>query len=625
MGKFNNIANPDDGHLDTQISSEVPVGTASLFEIASRNRWLIFACTVVTLAIGFAYIHYATPIFKSTSTVYVEQQGPKIVDENIGVMTQTKNYLYTQAELFKSTPVLSSAISKSSLEKLRTFSRVGSPLVEHLKESLEVSVGKKNDIISISYESPYPAEAAQVVNTVVDSYITYNSTRKRGTAAEVLKILQNEKIKREGELAQKLEDMAKFRQENIVDISDNYDASRLNELQLHLMDLYKYATDKHPAVQSVKEKIKQLKKQNELNAQYAIFKADCEQITNRCNTLEDRIKELSTTEETGALNINIVEVASPAIKPVKPQKARVLAIALVLGLMFGGGLALLRDSRNHKLHSLEEINNTLGIPVIGIVPSMPKNETITDRGQKVYLESDSPGAEAYRTIRTSIFFGIKSGKAQTILVTSPVPGDGKTTLVSNLAIGMAQVNQKTLILDADFRESMQHNIFQSPNKEGLSSVLKGEISLDRAIQSTKIDKLDLLVAGPYIPNPAEMLNSSVFAQTLKELSVKYDRIIIDSPPVIPVTDSQILAALCDVTLLVLRAEKSTRMHCRQAHDNLINIGANLFGAVVNDVNEKAHGYGYGYGYGYGKKSSAFSYQKPESIPKDKRKPRIKKA
>ena len=626
MKKFINIASPDDENPTPQIPSTSLSDASSLFEIAFRNRWLIFGCIVIALVIGFVYINYATPIFNSTSTVYVEQKGPKIVDENAGVMTQSKNYLYTQAELFKSTPVLSYAIKSPGIKEMAMFELMKGPLVDFLKGSLDISVGKKDDIIRVSFNSPYPDEAAQLVNAVVDSYITYHSTRKRGTTAEVLKILQTEKNKRESELTQKLEEMSKFRQANVIDISDDSDtSSRLNQLQLQLTDLYRYATDKHPVVIATKDKIDQLKKQNELNAQYALLKNDYDENRNRVIILEDRIKELSTTEETGALNISIVEVAVPAIKPVKPQKAKVLAMALVLGLMLGGGLALLRDSRDQKLYSSEEISNALGIPVVALVPSMPKNETLTERGQKVHLKSDSPGAEAYRTIRTSIFFGIKGDKAQTILITSPTPNDGKTTLASNLAIAMAQADQKTLILDADFRKSMQHNIFQKPNKDGLSEVLKKEISLDRAIQSAGINNLDLLVAGSKIDNPAEMLNSAEFTCILKDLSVKYDRIIMDSPPVIPVTDSQILAAMCDVTLLVLRADKSTRMNCLHARDNLINVDASLFGAVINDVSVKSRGYGYGYGYGYGERSSAVTEHKLGSIPDDKKKLRIKRA
>jgi len=224
---------------------------------------------------------------------------------------------------------------------------------------------------------------------------------------------------------------------------------------------------------------------------------------------------------------------------------------------------------------------------------------IVARGQKVHLEPKSAIAEAYRTIRTAVFFGVPKGEAKTILITSPDAGDGKTTLVSNLAITMAQAGQKTLIVDADFRKPMQHNIFDFENGRGLSSVIAGTISLEEAVQPGPVKELDILSCGPEVPNPSEILNSDAFAEILKEeLARRYDRIIIDSPPVGPVTDSQILAAICDVTVMVLRAERSTRKHSQQARDVLGSVGSRLLGAVVNDVPRKHGRYGYYSGYGY---------------------------
>lgn len=235
--------------------------------------------------------------------------------------------------------------------------------------------------------------------------------------------------------------------------------------------------------------------------------------------------------------------------------------------------------------------------------TMLKKQRIIERGQKVRLKPKSVVAEAYRTIRTAVFFGAAKGEAKTILVTSPASGDGKSTLASNLAIAIAQAGQKTLILDADFRVPMQHNIFAIDNEKGLSSVLAGEHTVDEAIRPGPVEGFDILSCGPEVPNPSELLNSNTFAETLKNLSERYDRVIIDSPPVGPVADSQILAAICDIVLLVLRAERSTRRHSYQACDSLLSVGAHILGAVVNDVPRKRGRYGYNTGYsryrGYG--------------------------
>jgi capsular exopolysaccharide synthesis family protein len=338
------------------------------------------------------------------------------------------------------------------------------------------------------------------------------------------------------------------------------------------------------------------------------LQSEWDQTKRLCDILDDRIKELNVTEDVGALNISILEVARAEDEPSEPRKARIMAIALVMGLMLGGGMSLARDLMDQRLRSAEEISAVLDIPILGVVPSMPKKLSIAGRGQRVHKDSDSPVAEAYRTIRTAVFFGAPKDEAKTILVTSPAPGDGKSTLTSNLAIAMAQAGRKVLILDADFRKPMQHRIFNvNHNNVGLSNIIAGITASDEAIRPTEIEGLELLPCGRSVPNPSEMLNSDSFAQLLEILSDRYDRLIIDAPPIMPVTDAQILAAICDITLLVLRADKSTRKTSQQARDGLLSVGANILGALVNDVAKKSrYGYysGYGYGYGYGRKKKA---------------------
>jgi succinoglycan biosynthesis transport protein ExoP len=701
-----------------EIAPPVRVMPESLIQIVWHSRWIVLLALIVVLVAAFTYIFKATPIYTSTSRIYVEQTGPKIITEiEQGVMTQSKNYLYTQAELLKSTPILAAALDKPGIRELKTFDRITNQ-IGYLKKTLDATVGKKDDIISLSFDSPDPVEAARLVNAVVDSYVTYHATRKRSTSAEVLKILQSEKVKRSQELSERLKVMMDFKKENIglafesnrgnvilerldrlsvvlteaqlatIESRSAYEStekmvsdpimlkqfveaqrsrgvyvsrsneetelkSRLEQLQLRRSDRLREVKPDHPAVKAIdseiaqvenriadlatefaqaqlqvaeqqylaaKEKEEQIAKYfeeqrqqvvqlNEQLAQYTILQSEWEQTKKLCDILDDRIKELNVTEDVGALNISILEVARPATTPSKPQKARIMGIALVLGLVLGGGLALLRDWMDQRLRSAAEISAILGVPMLGVVPSMSRRQTAVARGQKVHLESTSSAAEAYRTIRTSVFFSVPKGEGKTILISSPGAGDGKTTLVSNLAITMAQAGQRILVLDADFRKPMQHEIFEVRKEPGLSNVLAGMHTLGESIQHSAIDDLAVLACGQDVANPSEMLNSEAFADIMVELSKKYDRIVVDSPPVMPVTDACILGAICDVTLLVLRAEKSTRKAAQQARDGLLSVGAHLLGTVVNNVPRSKgrygyyyYGYGYyGYRYGYGRK------------------------
>lgn len=770
-----------------------------LLHMALCHRWLILSITMLFLSAAFLYLLKTTQIYTSTARLYVEQSGPKIIDEYEGLMTRSGNYLYTQGELMKSTPIVAGAVDDDQMERFRTFSDVDN-ITAYVKRNLGVSVGRKDDIIAVSFDSPYPAEAAQIVNGVVSSYVKYHSSRKRNTASEVLQILQKEKLKRDKELSEKFTEMLEFTRENgvvsfdnkggnvvfeklsklagaltesqlatinaradfeaaktlasepakikqfaaasasagvriVVDDRETQLKSELRRTEMELDNARYHCTEDHPSVQAIHSKIghinQELKEQAEefadayievmrlrwmaanekedelqtsfddqyreakllgiKSVEYSMLQSELTRTERICEILDDRIKELNVTEDVGALNISILEAARPSDWPSKPQKARIMAIALVLGLVFGCGLGLLREWLDYRLRSSEEVSAVLGIPVLGVVPAMPNGQraivargqnlwrklkgvglksagvelckrvggvvasvlskrkppppkqgvlegamayraarvskfcgmsesqaralvihtaapvkhkltpdrmSIIARGQRVHLQPKSVAAEAYRTIRTAVFFGAPEGEAKTIHITSPNPGDGKSTTVSNLAITMAQAGQKTLVIDADFRRPMQHKIFDIDVKRGLSGIIAGRHSVEQAIQAGPVGGLDILTCGPEVPNPAEILNSDAFAKILRGLSEQYDRILIDSPPVGPVADTQILAAICDVVILVLKIQTSTRRHCRQMRDSLASVGAHMLGAIVNDVPQKRGRYGYGYGYGH---------------------------
>jgi len=313
---------------------------------------------------------------------------------------------------------------------------------------------------------------------------------------------------------------------------------------------------------------------------------------------DKQIRELESVagEDVGQLRMGIMEPAVTAEEPSEPHKGKVMAMALFLGLFSGAGFAVLRDLLNQTLRSSDEVSTVLGLPVLGVIPAMSRHQKIQTRGQKVLLEPDSPEAEAFRTVRTAVLFGAPNAK--TLLITSPSAGDGKSTLVSNLAIAMARAGQKTVLLDADFRRPMQHVIFGMNHEEaGLSAVLAGKIKLSQAVQPTQVKDLSLISCGGHVLNPAEILNGERFAAVLKRLVEVYDRVLVDAPPATVVTDAQILGALCDITVLVVRAEKSTRKASQRAAHALQSVGAQLLGTVVNDVRKGGDRYGYYGGYG----------------------------
>lgn len=210
----------------------------------------------------------------------------------------------------------------------------------------------------------------------------------------------------------------------------------------------------------------------------------------------------------------------------------------------------------------------------------------------------SPVSEAYRMIRTNVqFSGI--GKAiKTVLLTSSIPNEGKTTVVTNLGIVMAQAGYKTIIVDCDFRNPSQHKLFNVPNK-GLSNRIALGAEVDDIIQESGVPNLHVLTSGPVAPNPSEILDSADMTKLLRILEESYDYILLDSPPVLPVTDAVILSNKVDGTILVVGWGSVTPNEAKIAKERLTRGGAHILGAVLNRVEATTSKYGYGHGYGYG--------------------------
>jgi succinoglycan biosynthesis transport protein ExoP len=336
------------------------------------------------------------------------------------------------------------------------------------------------------------------------------------------------------------------------------------------------------------------------NAQYAQLVAECEILGRQCSSLSEQISKVPPDSGQAGVSVYVLEKAMPAAAPSSPM-VRILGIGLVLGLMVGGGLALLRDWRDQRVRSAEEIVTLLGVPILGAVPTL-RRRVLPQRGPQVRLAWHSQEFEAYRAIRTALLFGPGCGKTKTLLITSPGQLEGKTTLVSHLGVALAHAGQKTLIVDADLRKPEPHRIFAngSPGK-GLTEVLAGGVSLDEAIRPTKIGGLDVLEGGDSVANPSELLGSDACGSLFTRLQDKYDCILIDSPPVGICTDAQVLAARCGLTLLVLRAQKSSRGATQRARDALSTVSARVVGVVVNDVPKRDTRYSHlGYGaYAYG--------------------------
>ena len=359
---------------------------------------------------------------------------------------------------------------------------------------------------------------------------------------------------------------------------------------------------------------------NVFEAEYAELTQQTARNDRAIDAINDQLKRLVNIEDVPPMTVTVLETAKADPRPVRPVPSKTMGMALVGGLMAGLGLAVLLEKVDQRLRSVEEVIALLDTPVLGVVPRVLRRVLPGEIGREIQLRPRSGVAEAFRTVRTAIYFGgagggggfaaagangVGVGSGKTILVTSPTPGDGKSTTISNLAIAVAQGGRRTLLIDADCRRPVQHKTFglgggaEDNVGPGLSGVLSGRATLDQAVRPTDVDRLDLLPCGPLPHNPAELLDSQPLLDLLAEVARRYDQVLIDSPPVTLVSDARILAASCDAAILVVRHDRSTRRGAQLAWNALVSVGANVLGVVINDLTRRKDGYGYSY-YGYGR-------------------------
>ena len=324
------------------------------------------------------------------------------------------------------------------------------------------------------------------------------------------------------------------------------------------------------------------------------------------NTLELKQRELSATSGEGGTNVSIAQKSRVPHAPVGPARLRNIMLAFLLSLMAGVGLAFLLDFLDDSVKSLEDIDRYIHLPALALIPAArnEKGRLAAPEAQAqnpstaLTLVSDarSPIAEAYRHLRTSLLLSSAGNPPRTILVTSSQPSEGKTTTAVNTAFMLAQTGAEVLIIDCDLRRPRLHANFNLSNTRGLTNFLSGECPIEDVLQNhAEVPNLKLLTSGPVPPNPAELLGSDEMRKLLKSLTERFAHIIVDSPPAISFTDASILSTFVDGVILVVHGGRSSRAVVRRAKQQLMDVGANIFGVVLNNVKADSHEH-YGAGY-----------------------------
>lgn len=334
------------------------------------------------------------------------------------------------------------------------------------------------------------------------------------------------------------------------------------------------------------------------------------------NALSDEFvvmaKELETPEKGGvpAARVVVEQQAETPTTPVSPKIQRNLAVGAVVGLLLGIALAVLRDRLDNTVKDRRVVEEVAGAAMVGTIPFDKEMQT---RHAIDFHDGNSDSAESYRELRTNLQFLEVDNPPRVIVVTSSLPAEGKTTAAVNIALVLAEAGKSVCLMEGDLRKPRVSKYLGLIGNVGVSSVLSGQAELDHVLQRTNLGGLVVLASGPIPPNPSELLGTDHARQTLAELRARYEYVIIDAPPLLPVTDAAVLAAMADGALVIARHATTKRDQLARAVGNLHSVGARILGTVITMTPTNGRG-GYDYKYYYESDQSTPRMQTAPAVP-----------
>ncbi len=504
-----------------------------------------------------------------------------------------------------------------------------------LRNRLNISTqGKDSGLLDFSLTDTDPGRANRVLDAITQIYLTQNVQRQAAEAEQSLAFLEEQAPQVREELTAAENSLNSYRSErDSVDLSLETQSilerivdleKQLNELEFTEAEVSRRFTPSHPTYSALLEKKAQLRQQRdrleeqveslpETQQQVLRMRRDVEVNQQVYVQLLNKIQEMQIARASTVGNVRIIDDAVAQPNPIKPKKPLIVVLATLLGGMLAVGLVLVRGMLRRGVESPEQIEET-GLAVYATVPRSEEQQKLIRRVKHkkdkhasevstAVLAERAPAdtaIEALRGLRTSLHFAMLEAGNNRLVITGASPGIGKSFVSTNLAAVCAQAGQRVLVVDADMRKGHIHNAFGGRSKNGLSELLTGKLELEQAIRETSIEGLNYLARGESPPNPSELLMHQRFSDFLAAVSERYDLVIIDTPPILAVTDPAIVGRQCGTTLMVARFQQNPVKELQIAARRLESAGVSVRGAILNAMERKAateYGYGY-YQYSY---------------------------
>ncbi|WOD20785.1 polysaccharide biosynthesis tyrosine autokinase [Paraburkholderia kirstenboschensis] len=479
--------------------------------------------------------------------------------------------------------------------------------------------GKQTGVIQISLEDKNPEHAALVANALAQSYVRQHISNKQADASKMLDFLKSEEPRLKSDLERAEAALTAYqRQSGSINASEEAKVylegsvqyeQQIAGLRLQMAQLTERYGDDHPMLKAAREQMAELQAQRTKYADrfrdLPATEVKAVQLQRDAKVAEDiyvlllnRVQELSVQKAGTGGNVHIVDAALRPGAPVKPKKALILSAATILGLIAGTGFVFLRRNMFKGIDDPEHIERAFHLPVFGLVP-MSAEQTLLENGfqrggerLRSVLANARPKdvtVESLRSLRTSMQFTMMDAKNRIVMLTGPMAGVGKSFLTVNLAVLLAHSGKRVLMIDGDMRRGVLERFLGGTQDNGLSELLSGQISLEEAIRASEIENLTFISCGRRPPNPSELLMSPRLPQYLDGLAKRYDVILIDTPPVLAVTDASIIGAYAGSTFFVMRSGMHSEGEITDALKRLRAAGVHVQGGIFNGMPARARG------------------------------------
>ena len=489
--------------------------------------------------------------------------------------------------------------------------------------------GKLTGVLGLNYQGSDKQHITQVLNAILAAYSQQNIERRSAETAQTLKFLEEQlpELRQQLDVAER--EFNRFRQQfNTVDVTKESELyltqsitleTQKAQLEQQVAEAAAKYTNEHPVMQqmnaqlgAINKRIAELdgtlKRLPELQRQYLQLFREVEVKQQLYTGLLNSYQQLRIAKAGEIGNVRIVDTAVEPIASIAPKKLQILILSVFLGGFLGTLLALLRNMLRSGIKDSNQIENELDLPVYATVPHSPVQESHIKTLKKnlpilAVKHSDDIAIESLRSMRTAIHFALSSAKNNIIMISGPAPELGKSFVSTNLATILAQSDKRVLLIDADLRRSYMHKYFNYDPKPGLTEYLNGQQELGNIVRSTEVENLSIISRGKSPANPSELLSTQKFADMLTHLSSQFDHILIDTPPVLAVTDGIIISQYAGVNLVVARYAKTQMKELELTVNRFEQAGVKVNGFILNDIQRAGAGYGYGYNYSYAYKAN----------------------